>query len=254
MELDIKFRTAPEFGVPKVIFSSTSDPTLIIYEGIEGTNYDELEANGKEVEAGKLLATIHGKDTRPVQTEIYRNLMRMIGSHLSVLGREQEISNLLTHHFERMTDAMSGTNPFSDFHQSNVMMSLYQDQITKAYVIDPEFMQKGSFDRMEDVGTFFGAQALEEYNQSGRITDTLQELHDFLEAYQHKVVEMGGYRWKDMYPRGNPLGFFIAQWALMDALDYALNRGGNFQSPEVQQRVNFVIFLLQQVDFKFPTT
>lgn len=253
MELDIKFRTAPEFGIPRVIFSSTQNPTLIIYEGVIGTNYDEIQHESKANEAGRLLATIHGADSRPVNMEIYQNLTRMLGSQLSVLGREKEISNLLSLHFERMKDAMSGTNPFSDYHQSNVMLSMYDQQILKAYVIDPEFMQKGSFDRMEDVGTFFGSQALDEYLNVGTISNTLNDLNQFLEGYENKLRELQGYRLKEMYPYGNPIGFFIAQWALMDALDLALNRGGNLKSDEVQNRVDFVIFILKDVNFEFPT-
>ncbi|MFV2014950.1 MAG: hypothetical protein ACC656_05960, partial [Candidatus Heimdallarchaeota archaeon] len=60
MMLEIKFRAAPEFGIPRVIFASTKDPVLIIYEGIQATNYDEMVIEKKAWEAGRLLATIHG--------------------------------------------------------------------------------------------------------------------------------------------------------------------------------------------------
>ncbi|MHA2504108.1 MAG: hypothetical protein ACXAE3_14710 [Candidatus Kariarchaeaceae archaeon] len=254
MELDIRFRTAPEFGIPRIIFSSTQDPTLIIYEGVKGTNYDELLLDGKQEEAGRLLSAIHGAEARAVDIELYKNLVRMLGSHLSVLGREQQISKLLSMHFERMTNAMSGTNPFSDFHQSNVMLNVVNDMIMKAYVIDPEFMQKGSFDRMEDVGTFFGAQGFLEFQQTGGVPIMVDDLNRFLKGYEEKSLEMRGYRWTEMYPNGNPVGFFIAQWGLMDALDYALNRGGDLASTEVQSRLDYVIFILQNVDFRFPTS
>lgn len=253
MELDIRFRTAPEFGIPRIIFSSTQNPTLIIYEGIRGTNYDELLLDGKQEEAGRLLATIHGSEARAVDTDLYRDLIRMLGSHLAVLGREQEISKLLSSHYERMINAMSGINPFSDFHQSNVMLKTVNNQIMKAYVIDPEFMQKGSFDRMEDVGTFFGAQGLAEFQENGNADVMLSDLRRFLSGYQEKILELRGYRWSEMYPNGNPIGFFIAQWALMDALDYAINRGGDLSSDEVQSRIEYVFFILQGVDFQFPT-
>ncbi|MHA2171584.1 MAG: hypothetical protein ACXAB7_16980 [Candidatus Kariarchaeaceae archaeon] len=252
MELDIKFKSAPEFGVPRVIFASTLNPVIIVYEGIEGKNYDELEIDNKALEAGRLLATIHGAEVRPVDTDLYRDLSRMIGTHLSVTGMEKDISDGLGHYYQKLEGANSGCNPFSDFHQSNVMISHSGDQITKIFVIDPEFMQKGSFDRLEDMGTFFGQQFYHEYLETKLIQNGLQDLREFFLGYQEKNLENGGSTWEDMYPSGCPLPFFIAQWALMDALDMAFNRGGDLSSSDTISRLRFVKFILQSAQIQFP--
>lgn len=251
LELDIRFKTAPEFGIPKVIFASTQDPVLIIYEGISGTNYDELDNDAKPEVAGRLLAAIHGPQTRPVDMSVYRDIIRMLGSQLSVLGKEREISSLLKRDLDKLNNAMSGTNPFSDYHQSNVMITQLNGEISKAYVIDPEFMQTGSFDRMEDIGTFFGYQFYQEFVNSGSVQQSLSDLQQFLDGYEEKNKENGGYEWRALYPNGNPLGFFMAQWALMDALDIIVNRGGEIQSGQVANRVNFVLFILGDIEFNF---
>ena len=59
IELDVLFKTSPEFGTPKLLFASTRDPPLVIYEGIDAVNYDELEFDGKAKFAGRLLPEVH---------------------------------------------------------------------------------------------------------------------------------------------------------------------------------------------------
>jgi hypothetical protein len=254
MVLEIKFRAAPEFGIPKVIFASTKDPVLIIYEGIQATNYDELDMDKKAWEAGRLLATIHGTEIRPVDKTLYRDLQRMIGVQLAETGFEQIISQGMGYYYQQLENAYSGCNPFSDFHQSNVMIKSFNDyHIGKVYVIDPEFMQKGSFDRLEDVGTFFGFQLFQEFEKSNSITQGLEDVNEFFEGYQSKQLEMGGVPWNQMYPSGCPLPFFLAQWALMDALDMVINRGGDLKSPEALTRLNYAKYILQLENvFQFP--
>lgn len=252
MELEIRFKTVPEFGVPNVIFASTLNPILIIYEGVEGTNYDEISISNKQEEAGRLLATIHSPVVKPVDTEIYKNLIRMLGDSLSTLGMEKDISNQLSLYFSKLEGANSGCNPFSDFHQSNVMLTHYEDEIHKAYVIDPEFMQKGQFDRCEDIGTFFGFEMFNDYVKNSSVKTSLKHVDQFLKGYQTKNLENGGQKWTEMYPKGCPLQFFIAQWALMDALDLAVNRGKQLDSPEIKTRLDFTIYILQNITIKFP--
>ncbi|MHA2251195.1 MAG: hypothetical protein ACXAD7_12600 [Candidatus Kariarchaeaceae archaeon] len=252
MELEIKFKSAPEFGVPRVIFASTLNPVMIVYEGIKGTNYDEIEIKNKSREAGRLLATIHGYEVKPVDTDLYRDLSRMIGTHLATTGSEKGISKGLGYYYQRLEGANSGCNPFSDFHQSNVMVSFSGDQINKVYIIDPEFMQKGRFDRLEDMGTFFGQQLFLEFSSTGSVRKTISDINEFFLGYEEKNIENGGIQLKEMYPHGSPLPFFIAQWALMDTLDIAFNRGGDLASPETRARLNFVKFILQPNQIEFP--
>lgn len=255
MELEIKFRAAPEFGIPKVIFASTKDPVLIIYEGITATNYDEININRKAWHAGKLLATIHGGEARPVDNTLYRDLSRMIGSQLAQTGYEKVISDGLGFFYQKIEKAYSGCDPFSDFHQSNVMIKTFDSEIGKVYIIDPEFMQKGSFDRLEDVGTFFGFQLFNEFEATKKVDNGIKDVNEFFSGYQSKMLEMGGLTWQQMYPSGCALPFFIAQWALMDALDMVINRGGNLSSPDAITRLNFAKYILQlQNAFHFPAS
>lgn len=254
MELVIKFKSVPEFGIPDVIFASTESPILIIYEGVTGTNYDELNIPKKAREAGRLLATIHGAQIRPVNTDLYLNLIRMMGTHLAPTGKEKEIANSLRYHYDKLQGAKSGCDPFSDFHQSNVMISHVGEEIMKAYVIDPEFMQKGSFDRLEDVGVFFGMQLLEEYRSNNSLNDGLKSINEFFRGYNSKMKELGSISLSEIYPRGCPLSFFIAQWALMDSLDIAINRGGDLSSPEVTLRIDFALFVLNNDQIRFPNS
>lgn len=253
MMLEIAFRAAPEFGIPRVIFASTKDPVLIIYEGIQATNYDEMVIEKKAWEAGRLLATIHGSETRAVDMTLYRDLQRMIGAQLAETGFEQEISNGMGYFYQMLENAYSGCNPFSDFHQSNVMIKTINNEIGKVYIIDPEFMQKGSFDRLEDVGTFFGYQLFQEFEQTNRIDIGLRDINEFFAGYQSKMLEMGSLSWKQMYSNGCALPFFLAQWALMDALDMVINRGGNLKSPDALTRLNYAKYVLQLENaFQFP--
>ncbi|MCH8907954.1 MAG: hypothetical protein IH840_12770 [Candidatus Heimdallarchaeota archaeon] len=244
MNLEIKFRAAPEFGIPKVIYASTKDPVLIIYEGINATNYDEIEIAGKAKDAGRLLSTIHGPLTKTVDSELYRFLAQKIGTYIAETGMEKDIAEGLGFYFQRIEGSLSGCNPFSDFHQSNVMIAEANDIISKVYIIDPEFMQVGSFDRFEDIGTFFGNQMFLEFTATGAITKGIEDLRDFLTGYQVKNLENGGMRLVEMYPKGTTLPFFIGQWALMDAIDIALNRGGTITSGEAFARIQFVQFVL----------
>ncbi|MFV2014949.1 MAG: hypothetical protein ACC656_05955 [Candidatus Heimdallarchaeota archaeon] len=177
----------------------------------------------------------------------------MIGAQLAETGFEHEISNGMGYYYQMLENAFSGCDPFSDFHQSNVMIKTINGDIAKVYIIDPEFMQKGSFDRLEDVGTFFGYQLFLEFEQTNSITIGLRDVNSFFEGYQSKMIEMGGVSWNQMYSNGCALPFFLAQWALMDALDMVINRGGNLKSPEALTRLNYAKYVLQLENaFQFP--
>ncbi len=250
--LENRFFSFPQFGVPKVLFMSTSDPNVMIYEGVEGINYDEINEKGHlPFLAGQLLSLIHGGEIRPVQEELYRDLARILGRKLAVTGKELEISQVMGAAFNSIQHASSGCNAFSDFHQSNVMVTFSDSKPIKMWVIDPEFMQEGSFDRMEDVGTFFGFQFLKEYQQTGGYDQSKIDLIQFLRGYDMVFEQFSGRRLYEIYPHGLPIHFFIAFWTLMDALDLANNRLGDttFSHPEIQDRIQFALQFLKDKSF-----
>lgn len=252
LDLDFRFKSHPLFATPKLIFASTRDPVMLIYEGLHATNYDECNIVGKATQAGKLLAAIHGGTKRPVNTEIYQGLARMIGTYIEPTGLEKQISQGLGQSFAKLEGAMSGCNPFSDFHQSNVMLSTSENLINKVYIIDPEFMQKGRYDRLEDVGTFFAFQLLNEYIERRSINDGYRDIMEFLKAYQVLNVQQQGDPWKRMYPNGCPLAFFIAQWAIMDAIDKSMRLELPITDPKLLIQIKFAEYILSEDKFRFP--
>ncbi len=252
IELDFRFKSHPHFATPKLIFASTKDPVLLIYEGINAINYDEIEVTNKASHAGELLAAIHRGNPKPVNKDIYKGLARMIGKYIEATGLEKKISDGLGRIFNKMENAMSGCDPFSDFHQSNVMLSTQDDLINKVYIIDPEFMQKGRFDRLEDVGTFFAFQLLNEYKETKSIKNGLREVNEFLKAYQRLNLIQQGLTWKQMYPNGCPLSFFVAQWAIMDSLDKSMRLQKVITDPELLLQIKFADYILSTDPFKFP--
>lgn len=245
--LENKFFSFPEFGIPKVLFMSTTDPNVMIYEGIEGTNYDDIPEKGPlPYMAGQLLSLIHGGQIRPVNEELYRDLARILGRNLAPTGKELEISKGMGMAFNLIQNSSSGCNAFSDFHQSNVMVTFADGRPIKLWVIDPEFMQEGSFDRMEDVGTFFGFQFFKEYQQTGSYSNSVVDLISFLKGYDAVFHQLSGRNLFEIYPNGLPIPFFIGFWALMDALDLANNRlkDSSFSHPEISSRIDFSLKLL----------
>ncbi len=219
----------------------------MVYEGVEGINYDEVENKGElPYLAGKLLALIHGGNIRPVDEELYRDLARILGRNLALTGKEYEISHAMGTAFETIKHASSGCNAFSDFHQSNVMVTLNNGKPQKLWVIDPEFMQMGSFDRMEDAGTFFGHQFYLEYRETGQYERSLNDMIKFLLGYDSIFKQLTQRRLYEIYPHGIPITFFIGFWALMDALDLLNNRLENAtpEHPEILSRIDFALQFL----------
>lgn len=250
MLLESKYSSHPRFGTPKILYGNTHDPIILLYEGIDGVNYDVCNTvPNKSFYAGKLLSILHSSNLQPVDDLLYQNYVRKIVQYFAATGMEREISISMGQEFNRIKGVSSGAVIHSDFHQSNVMLTTgYDGSVHKVYVIDPEFMTTGHYDRMEDVGTFFGNQALIEFNKSKNILNTIRDIKIFLMGYNENLANSPQkLNLNTIYPNGIPLAFFISLWALLDALDYVMTRteGNSLDHPEVIIRINFGLFCLR---------
>ncbi len=253
LELDIRFKSSPEFGVARLLYTSTKDPIMAIYEGIPGINYDEIAFSNKAYYAGRILAELHTHKTKNVDLQTYKTLAQLIAMKFAVTGKEREISLGLGKTLRKIDGRLSGCNTHGDFHQSNVMLHISDNEVMKTYILDPEYMQKGNFDRMDDMGTFFGDQLLQEYLETGDIRNGINDVYLFLNGYNRRLLENGGKSLKEMYPQGNPLTFFVSQWALMKILDDA-NRyySEDITNPTGTKYLNFVLYILNRDPFIIP--
>ena len=252
IELDVLFKTSPEFGTPKLLFASTRDPALVIYEGIDAVNYDELDYEAKPTFAGRLLAEVHQPINKNINFEVYKSFSRQLANRYESVDLETKISHAMGRLTDRIEHMSSGCNPFNDFHQSNLMMSVIHDQVSKTYLLDPEFMSKESFDRMEDIGVFFGQQLLNEYLSTGDVETGVKDVHTFLKAYEGKNIENGGMAWKSIYQNGNPLIFYLGIWLLMDNEHKAAQLyEGDITHPDILKRVEFLLWIGEKDPFNF---
>lgn len=252
IELDVLFKTSPEFGTPKLLFASTRDPPLVIYEGLDAVNYDELEFEGKAKFAGRLLAEVHQPICKNINFEVYKSFSRQLANRYESVDLETKISHAMGRLTDRIEHMSSGGNPFNDFHQSNLMMSVFDEQVSKTYLLDPEFMSKESFDRMEDIGVFFGQQLLNEYISTGDVVEGVKDVHEFLKAYEEKNIENGGMEWRSIYKNGNPLIFYLGIWLLMDNEHKAAQLyDGDITHPDILKRVEFLLWIEEKDPFNF---
>ena len=249
--LESKFFSSPTFGTPKILYASTSNPGMLLYKGVEGKNYDESDKIlDKSYLAGKLISIVHGRALQPVDDFLYQNYTRRVSQILSGTGKEQEFSTGFKRAFDKLKGLNSGCVTHSDFHQSNVMFvtNKEENEARKVYIIDPEFMGKGHLDRMEDVGTFFGKQFLDEYKQNEEIQQGYIELKDFIKGYNNHLSDgKSGVNLDMIYPKGLPIQFHIANWALLDASDFLINRSKEeegFDHPEIKLRFKFALYIL----------
>ena len=104
--------------------------------------------------------------------------------------------------------------------KSNLMIRTSpQDEVLGIALIDPTFWMQGAFDRFEDIGTFFGRQAFLEYRTAKNLEGTIDDIKKFVRGYNVHLREVNGPSLEDLYPKGFPLDFFLAIWAMMDILD-----------------------------------
>ena len=220
--LEKKFSTRSVVKIPRYVYVNLKSPTFIAYEGVTGINYeDAFNIRDKSFWAGYVLSIIHEGKPRPVITDIYEELYRRLV--LSVFGGddvEQVIMERSRVLIDMMASSQGGSDAFGDFHQSNLMVRTSpQEEVLGIALIDPTFWMQGAFDRFEDVGTFFGRQAFLEYRVTKQLDATLDDIQQFIQGYNVHLREVNSKPLEELYPKGYPLDFFLAIWAMMDILD-----------------------------------
>ena len=220
--LEKRFSTRSFVQVPRYIYVNLKQPTFIAYEGIAGVNYEDAHSvTDKSFWAGYVLSIIHEGKPRSVIIDIYEELFRRL--ILTIFGgeeKEQEIMEKSKVLLDMVSNSQGGSDSFGDFHQSNLMIrTTPQGEIVNIAIIDPTFWMQGSFDRFEDIGTFFGRQALIEYRTTNTMLSTISDIKQFIEGYNVHLKEVNGIPLEEMYPKGYPLDFFLSIWAMMDIID-----------------------------------
>jgi len=246
--LEKKFSTRSFVKIPRYIFVNLKTPTFIAYEGITGINYeDAFNVENKSFWAGYVLSIIHEGKPKSVIIDIYEELYRRL--ILAVFGgdeEEQEIMEKSKSLIEMVASSQGGSDAFGDFHQSNLMIRTSpQNEIVSIALIDPTFWMAGSFDRFEDIGTFFGRQVFLEYRETKTIEKTTEDIEKFIEGYNVHLKEINGVLLEEMYPKGYPLDLFLSIWAMMDIIDKTNNLNIASDHPDV--------ILLKELAYKFLT-
>jgi len=220
--LEKKFSTRSVVKIPRYVYVNLKSPTFIAYEGVKGINYEDAHnIRDKSFWAGYVLSIIHEGKPKSVITDIYEELYRRLV--LAVFGGEdveQSIMEMSKPLIDMMSVSRGGSDAFGDFHQSNLMIRTSpQEDVLGIALIDPTFWMQGAFDRFEDMGTFFGRQAFLEYRTTKTLDVTIDDIKKFIQGYNVHLREVNGPSLEDLYPKGFPLDFFLAIWAMMDILD-----------------------------------
>ena len=247
--LEKKFSTRSIVKIPRYIYVNLKQPTFIAYEGITGINYEDAHTVlDKSFWAGYVLSIIHEGKPRPVIIDIYEELYRRL--ILSIFGgddKEQEIMEQSKNLIEMVSSSQGGGDAFGDFHQSNLMIrATPQGQVVSIALIDPTFWMQGSFDRFEDVGTFFGRQAFLEYRGTQSIVRTIDDIQQFLQGYNVHLKEINGTPLQELYPKGYPLDLFLSTWAMMDIIDKTNNQNISLDHPDVALMKEFAYYFLTE--------
>ncbi len=253
--LDQRLSPYPKLATPHLLFASTKDPPIIVYEGVPGTNYDELpRAPEKSFLAGQLLAAIHGNDFAKLNTDLQKDLMRYLAikGETVMPGFEREFLKRCSRFATSFGKNHESSLIFGDFHQSNVMLVKRNDQYVQAFVIDPHYVQVAGFSRGEDIGTFFGQQAFQEWATTRRIRLTFADFVEFMNGYKSFLDFINAPSLKKIFSHGFTIDYFVAQWAVMDALDIITNENrftvleAKF---EAKNRLEFALDILANAPF-----
>ncbi len=208
--------------VPRYIYVNLQTPSFIAYEGMEGISYeDATQISDKSFWAGYVLSIIHGREPRKVISDIYEEMFRRLV--LAIFGghdSEQEIMEKSKILIQMMNESSGGCDSFGDFHQSNLLVrGTQKGDLLSIALIDPTFWMEGSFDRFEDIGTFFGRQAIVEFRKTHDFEVVAEDIREFLKGYNVHLKEVKAPLLAEIYPKGYPLDLFLAIWAMMDIMD-----------------------------------
>ncbi|MHA1401044.1 MAG: hypothetical protein ACTSQE_11915 [Candidatus Heimdallarchaeaceae archaeon] len=253
--LEKKFSARSVVRIPRFIFVNLSNNPFIAYEGISGINYEEaVTIREKSFWAGYVLSIIHGGQTRPVMTDVYEEIFRRLV--MMIYGgeeAEQEIMEKSKNMINMVATSQGGCDAFGDYHQSNLMLrTTANNEIVSIALIDPTFWMKGSYDRWEDVGTFFGRQSIIEYRSNRNLADTIEDVKQFIRGYNVHLREINVPSLSDIYPKGFPVDFYIAIWAMMDYIEKTVNQKIPITHPDIQllKELAYILLTKQPVNMQ----
>ena len=234
--LEKNFASRSIVKVPRYIYVNLQTPSFIAYEGMEGVSYeDATQISNKSFWAGYVLSIIHGRELRKVVSEMYEEMFRRLV--LAIFGgqdSEQEIMEKSKILIQMMNESSGGCNSFGDFHQSNLLVrGTQRGDLLSIALIDPTFWMEGSFDRFEDIGTFFGRQAIVEFRETNDLEVVAEDIREFLKGYDVHLKELNAPLLSEIYPKGFTLDLFLAIWAMMDVMD----KTNNLNVPENHQDI-----------------
>lgn len=171
-------------STPRVIFENGP---MLVYEGIPGeTFYDStlLEQEAKLKLAGEALAKYHTIVLKQVDPERYFFLLQKTLNSLELPFKEKNsLISMAEKHLSIISNYISGTAIFGDYHQGNILFSKENGNI-RTWLVDPEYLEKEhTADRMEDIATFFLKPAIEYFEKRNNLSGFRKEILPFFEGY-----------------------------------------------------------------------
>ncbi len=251
--LEKKFASRSIVQIPRYVYVNLKNEKIaqnkqpyIIYEGITGQNYeDNNTVENKSFWAGYILAIIHGGRPRNVMTEVYEEMFRRLV--LAVFGgtkEEKPIMESVKVLQDMSVVSQGGCDSFGDYHQSNLMLRVTpNNEIITIALIDPTFWLEGSYDRFEDIATFFGRQVFLEYRMNRSLLNTISDVQQFLNGYNVHLREINCPPLDELYPKGFPIDYYFGLWGMMDYLDKITNLNVSPKHPD--------LVLLRELTYKF---
>ncbi len=247
VNLEKKFSARSVVKIPRFIYANIGPNPFIAYEGITGINYEEaINVQEKSFWAGYVLAIIHEGQIRPVIYDVYEEIFRrLVMAIYAGEEKEAEIMQQSKNLLHMVESSQGGCDAFGDFHQSNLMLrTTSEGQIISIALIDPTFFMKGSYDRWEDVGTFFGRQSVVEFRETRSLVNTTKDINKFILGYNVHLREINAPTLQELYPKGFPIDFYIAIWGMMDYIEKTMNANIPKDHPDLVVLKELIYILL----------
>lgn len=175
---------------PRILFQKGNS---LVYEGIKGNSYREttLPWDVKNNLAGQALAKYHGNIFKSISPIRYSHLLNSTLKQLPIENDfKKQYIQLASDLLEKLPVYYTGTAPFGDFHEENILFSI--NETTKriiAWLIDPEYVEhvskKNRADRMEDISTFFLNKAIEIFSRDGNLKEMERDKVEFFNGYNN---------------------------------------------------------------------